>query len=58
MFAFKAAMCAAVTAIGISLSGVGCSSAMDQVESAVALTIQMKDFYRSGKYIEALPIAQ
>ena len=56
MRALKSSICVAVTAIALSLSLVAPSCAGD--DEAAPLILQMKELYRAGKYIEALPLAQ
>jgi hypothetical protein len=56
MKALKASVRVAVAALALSLSlGAPSHAAEDE---AGTLTLQMKEFYRAGKYTEALPLAQ
>jgi tetratricopeptide (TPR) repeat protein len=56
MRALKASICAAVTALALSLLPGAPSCAAE--DEASTLTQQMKELYRAGKYTEALPLAQ
>jgi tetratricopeptide (TPR) repeat protein len=56
MKALKASICVAVTALALSLS-LGAASWAGEDEAS-ALSAQMKELYRAGKYTEALPLAQ
>ena len=56
MKALKASIRVAVTALTLSLSlGAPSWAAEDE---AGTLSLQMKELYRAGKYMEALPLAQ
>lgn len=56
MKALRASICVAITTLALSLSLAAPSRAAE--DEAGAVTQQMKELYRAGKYTEALPLAQ